>query len=823
MDQIASLGRTDYAGRDGFTWWLGEVEDINDPAQLGRVRVRVFGWYTGHKDKKAYLEDIPRESLPWATVILPTDQAGITSAGTSTMLQPGAVVLGFFMDGEEAQLPCVLGSIRSFKALTDDTKKVTDEEIAKKAAETSRTTIADGANAEENKVNNPAARDIKGNEVVTGTLPKVQSTAPGSPTGGTTPQNSAISIAEQSLPGNVVTNPIKPPSQPQGIGDGVNGPAGNNFERDLERMLTEVAGVATMVKKASNGQLYSLTNGKLVSVNIIDEYVGKIKNFISGAFSGILSQFKELIAQFFQKAIGAIVSAISKIVPLATITAILGIVEKILGSFCQFEAQYIVSYVKSAFSNVDGFVNSLVGQVFSKITDIAGSVTNAVNQVIGNLTGAIQQVADKARLISAALATAKSALAAFGSLKKTFDTIFSFDFTKLSFSGILKIISTLVDIVIGFKSDCGRKFQEPRQKFWLPLLGTTECDSPSEFLSSLGLPTNVGGFGGKTTFADNNYINFLYSDLNPYVMDVSQSLNGSKIIDDATPGKEKRINQGPGGVTVIEDSRGNAHTNVPGNETKIIARDDCKTVKGNKTMIIEGDYTLKVMGNFHLEVLGAFNENTSNGISAKKNGFNDGEKQQKSVQTKSADHQQKIQGDFVFAGNKVELQGYSAVKLTAPDISLKAATITNEASAEIVNETSWITNICSTGEMNFINFLNIGLSSPTAGQFTFVGGPIYDVTQSFGASLSAPGQVRVILGGTIPGGFLDMVNGTTGAHMTIVNTASGGIIEACTGASGAIVNSVQNGLAAYSVATGLYAAGCNKGPAQLFGLPLLLN
>ena len=36
--------RTDFLGRDGFTWWVGEVENIKDPAEIGRVKVRILGW-----------------------------------------------------------------------------------------------------------------------------------------------------------------------------------------------------------------------------------------------------------------------------------------------------------------------------------------------------------------------------------------------------------------------------------------------------------------------------------------------------------------------------------------------------------------------------------------------------------------------------------------------------------------------------------------------------------------------------------------------------------------------------------------------------------
>ena len=66
--------RTDYLGRDGYTWWVGEVEDNNDPSKLGRVRVRILGWYTGHKSKEDYIKEVPTEVLPWANVLLPTDK-----------------------------------------------------------------------------------------------------------------------------------------------------------------------------------------------------------------------------------------------------------------------------------------------------------------------------------------------------------------------------------------------------------------------------------------------------------------------------------------------------------------------------------------------------------------------------------------------------------------------------------------------------------------------------------------------------------------------------------------------------------------------------
>ena len=111
----------DYAGYD-FIWFFGVVEDRNDPAKLGRVRVRAFGWHSSE------LAKVPTESLPWAQVMLPPTSASISDIGQSPNgLVEGSWVIGFFMDGEKAQNPFVLGSVhgiptqmfRSFQGFRD--------------------------------------------------------------------------------------------------------------------------------------------------------------------------------------------------------------------------------------------------------------------------------------------------------------------------------------------------------------------------------------------------------------------------------------------------------------------------------------------------------------------------------------------------------------------------------------------------------------------------------------------------------------------------------------------------------------------------------
>ncbi|BCU94951.1 MAG: hypothetical protein CM15mV7_0440 [uncultured marine virus] len=51
--------RSDFLGRDGYTWWVGEVESNQDPSNLVGVKVRILGWYTGSHDKETYTKEIP--------------------------------------------------------------------------------------------------------------------------------------------------------------------------------------------------------------------------------------------------------------------------------------------------------------------------------------------------------------------------------------------------------------------------------------------------------------------------------------------------------------------------------------------------------------------------------------------------------------------------------------------------------------------------------------------------------------------------------------------------------------------------------------------
>lgn len=97
--------RNNFIGLNGFIWWVGVVENrAGDELGIGRCQVRIFGWHTD--DTSA----LPTKDLPWATPMLP-----INAPNTFSKPRMGDWIVGFFMDGESAQFPIMMGILPGIK------------------------------------------------------------------------------------------------------------------------------------------------------------------------------------------------------------------------------------------------------------------------------------------------------------------------------------------------------------------------------------------------------------------------------------------------------------------------------------------------------------------------------------------------------------------------------------------------------------------------------------------------------------------------------------------------------------------------------------
>ncbi len=110
-----------HMGLDGFIWFIGVVENRNDPSKMGRVQVRCASFHTENK------VDLPTEDLPWATTMLPTTASANSGLGHNPFLTEGTWVVGFFLDARTKQQPIILGTLPGKpSSLADATKGFND-------------------------------------------------------------------------------------------------------------------------------------------------------------------------------------------------------------------------------------------------------------------------------------------------------------------------------------------------------------------------------------------------------------------------------------------------------------------------------------------------------------------------------------------------------------------------------------------------------------------------------------------------------------------------------------------------------------------------
>jgi len=108
-----SLLKSHFIGRDGFRWWLGQIAPIEAWAEQAngggwgyRYKVRILGYHP------LDVAELSNDDLPWAQVMFPTTAgSGAAKYAVNPKIRPGDMVIGFFLDGDNAQIPVIMGAL----------------------------------------------------------------------------------------------------------------------------------------------------------------------------------------------------------------------------------------------------------------------------------------------------------------------------------------------------------------------------------------------------------------------------------------------------------------------------------------------------------------------------------------------------------------------------------------------------------------------------------------------------------------------------------------------------------------------------------------
>lgn len=741
VEGIVNERTTDFMGKDGMQWWIGEVEDNKDPLQINRVKCRVLGWYTnisgGQENASAKL--LTTADLPWAIVLQPTTQAGNDGQGESSgQLQPGAVVMGFFLDGEEAQMPVVMGVLRVVKSTKGGSAKfIFTGENNSEAVDAATATNPNVVQGDGDKGPNAPG----GNNSVA---------QPGSEsnnkTNGPSPANPGSSVEDTVGIGLAADASLG--SQPINAANGVGGPhkaIKMHFTSMLERIGKIIAGSV----KADGGYT-SIASGVFYTM---EQITAEVKNALSAIGAEVVSALRELLnklAGMLTKG-GALIASFTGI-PTATLILIKQVIMFILSQLCIIDAQ-LLNFVNAPMAALNALIESLVGKAID-------FVNQALDKLLASITAQIQAMLCKVKGIVAII---EALVAGIGAAKAILDAwkkgskIFAdgFDLKKLTFEDWAALVLFLFNL---FDLGCGRIAQQASDtKGFVPFLGATACEGDTleammDTLGAVKCAQGTGSFTGKgeTGAAAISFIKQIYRDASPFLTKIRNEPNGAAHAELSTPGRNMSVQRFASGTSFYSIKMNDAayqkfknkseaygakafsgdkgpqvdgkeqndkanktsqakdkptigdHSEYAAAYTMHVAKDYCRKVVGDEVVTVSGDYHLKVGGDLHIEVGGALLLTASGAPKqVQKDGKtapgNKAKAQKHSIKFESDVDIYSVGAELLMQGTGVTINGMDT-KLGAPSgtLSLDSPSINIRGGDIVLSASNTITEACGT-------------------------------------------------------------------------------------------------------------------------------
>ena len=380
------LTNLNFVGKDGFIWWIGQIVKENawvknlsgtrtDTASDHkgfeyRYKVRIMGYHT-HDEK--LLSD---EDLPWASVMYPvTAGSGSGAASQTPNLRQGNFVYGFFLDGENSQVPVIMGVVgyNQYTAIP-------------KAAKVGFAPYGGFSN-------NGFVPHYSIPVVPFKPGPKGgQDKFPGNPQGKNNPvTNSAVAIQkltdnaskEQEEDGQIKI-PIKQNSNCEPI------PLG-----DIQRRIQNLIKKIQKIQKKVNSFVGAVNNTVGNFQNLINKAISEAASFITGGIKWIITEIQKGVTNkvnnllkntYFlifpnqrPKLKKAVETANDLIACLfrKIISSLLAMVEKFL-------LQIVDRFINTPLCAVENFVGGLIGKLTGLITSAINSILGPISAIVGS-------------------------------------------------------------------------------------------------------------------------------------------------------------------------------------------------------------------------------------------------------------------------------------------------------------------------------------------------------------------------------------------------------------------------------------------------------
>lgn len=402
-DLRLQLAKSNIIGKDGFTWWVGQVAALESSegkkVQLisrgekqtgdlyyGRVKVRIIGYHTANTN------DLPDRDLPWAHIMVPPGTAtGTLNTGQSHEYKGGETVLGFFLDGDDGQQPVIMGAL--YKNTSAQPEVSFNEVITKNGSSFKVFEPKRVGNAQLHNQKIPS--NISG-----GTNPLTGVTKPLGSSGTAIPGLSEISRV----------NPQEVDKASVALGANIDN-ATNSVVLCQEDQISRITrAIEDFTKRLSGVQGYlnayvSPVIGKLANLGSEIRQIGQlVTGVVTGMIKKGLKWLMTEISKIAEQAIGRLFSKPKQPYAAQVVRTIMSTIyclfKKILKSLLNFITNSLLSFVGQILNATACFIDNFVGQmlksIFDKIASLVEGPLQELSNFLGGALGSVSSLLSKA-------------------------------------------------------------------------------------------------------------------------------------------------------------------------------------------------------------------------------------------------------------------------------------------------------------------------------------------------------------------------------------------------------------------------------------------
>ena len=393
IDQFSALGKTNFVGKDGFNWWIGQIappkswRNINVNQSLNgykhnRVKVRIIGY---HPFDCQGIE-LPDEDLPWAEVMIPTHSgSGQAGLGENMILAGGETCMGFFLDGDDAQQPVIMGLLPKFNRVEDEISNQEIDSVKSSCFKPFKAHLRSSARNPDGGQLTQKYEEIKVIPHDNGKL--VDSANQKVAEGNNTKERIAWTPCNDSVIGKstqAITDFITILQGLENVGDKWIDPLTNS----VVNMQAELAYVTGQVQGIMKGTINSIKTNLLKNLN---KKFKKLLGPIKAGAKGIDSFFDELkLKKGFKGIMGLIYCAF----------------ENVLGNLSGFISNMFQNLlgkvVNGALCAIEQFTAGIFAKIFDSLEGVLGTLMSGLNWLVGGLNsvkGVLRSVSGLAKKI----------------------------------------------------------------------------------------------------------------------------------------------------------------------------------------------------------------------------------------------------------------------------------------------------------------------------------------------------------------------------------------------------------------------------------------